>query len=166
MHIFPTSFSEMRIPHFHLTSPDVMWMVQNDNLGMPTQLQDQSPHGYCKNSVLAHGTTYQWPSPLCLGRCCKFGRMPVHKKLKTHSELQRKLILLVTLAVNTYQPLDFREAAEQEKEMEHGSWAGGRTFRASPGWKQNASCLLLPSTPYISSSEVASFNIISHEANV
>lgn len=45
----------------------------------------------------------------------------MHKKLKMHSELQSKLILLVALAINTCWPLDSREAAEQEKEMEYGS---------------------------------------------
>lgn len=98
-------------------------MVQNDNLGTPTQLQALPPHSYCKNinSVLTHGTMYQGLSPLCLGRCYKFGRMPMHKKLKMHSELQSKLILLVALAINTCWPLDSREAAEQEKEIEYGS---------------------------------------------
>lgn len=43
------------------------------------------------------------------------------EKFKMHSEWQSKLILLVALAINTYQPLDSREATEQEKEMEHGS---------------------------------------------
>lgn len=44
----------------------------------------------------------------------------MQKKLRTHSELQSKLILLVAVAFNTYRPLDSGEAAKQEKEMEHG----------------------------------------------
>lgn len=152
MHLFPPSFSEMRISHFHPTSPDVMCMVQNNNLGMPTQLQAPPPLATARILPLSWPvTTCQWPSPLCLGRCYKFGRMLLHNKLKMHSELQSKLILLVRLAINTYWPLDSREDTEQEKEMEHGSWAVGVgrqcTFKLSPGWKQCTSCLPLPSTP-------------------
>lgn len=120
MHLFSLSFSEMRISHFHPTSPEVMWMVQNNNLGMPTQLRAPPPLATARILPVSWLlTTCQWPSPLCLGRCYKFRRMLLHKTLKMRSELQSKLILLVTLVINTYWSLDSREAAEEE-EMEEG----------------------------------------------
>lgn len=45
----------------------------------------------------------------------------MHRRLKTQWELQSKSSVLVALAVNTYRPLDAGEAAEREKEIEHGS---------------------------------------------